>query len=172
MTFPFFPETKEKAKIFEEVKATLMDLGFNFIDEDFNRPWGGFLVMDPSQIEAFRQKFFSEVELTYDHALAYNAKIMLLAPGEKHSWQYHHRRSELWKLVAGKAAISRSFTDQENPATDMEIGDLIKLAQGERHRLIGKDTWGIVAEIWVHTDPTNPSDESDIVRIQDDYQRK
>lgn len=172
MTFPFFPETKEKAEIFEEVKATLMDLGFNFIDEDFNRPWGGFLVMDPSQIEAFRQKFFSEVKLTYDHALAYNAKIMLLAPGEKHSWQYHHRRSELWKLVAGKAAISRSFTDQENPATDMEIGDLIKLAQGERHRLIGKDTWGIVAEIWVHTDPNNPSDESDIVRLQDDYQRK
>lgn len=172
MTFPFFPDAKEKADIFEEVKATLIDLGFNCIDEDCNRPWGGFLVMNPNQIEAFRKKFFSEVELHNNHTDAYNAKIMLLAPGEKHSWQYHHRRSELWKLVAGEAAISRSFTDQENPATDMKVGELIHLAQGERHRLIGKQTWGIVAEIWIHTDPTNPSDESDIIRIQDDYQRK
>jgi mannose-6-phosphate isomerase len=49
---------------------------------------------------------------------------------------------------------------------------VLKLAQGERHRLIGADGYGIVAEIWRHTDPANPSDENDIVRVQDDFGRK
>ena len=51
-------------------------------------------------------------------------------------------------------------------------GKVVELSKGERHRLIGEATWGIVAEIWVHTDPNSPSDESDIVRLQDDYSRK
>jgi hypothetical protein len=47
----------------------------------------------------------------------------------------------------------------------------IELATGERHRLVGLETWGIVAEIWVHTEPSDPSDESDIVRLEDDFGR-
>jgi hypothetical protein len=45
------------------------------------------------------------------------------------------------------------------------------LKKGERHRLIGFETWGVVAEFWQHTDPTNPSNEEDIIRLQDDYSR-
>jgi hypothetical protein len=33
------------------------------------------------------------------------------------------------------------------------------------------DNWGVVAEIWQHTDPAVPSDEDDIIRVQDDYNR-
>jgi hypothetical protein len=33
------------------------------------------------------------------------------------------------------------------------------------------DGWGIVAEIWRHTDVENPSNEEDIVRVQDDFGR-
>jgi hypothetical protein len=29
----------------------------------------------------------------------------------------------------------------------------------------------MVAEIWQHTDPNHPSDEDDIVRLQDDFGR-
>ena len=50
-------------------------------------------------------------------------------------------------------------------------GDKIKLKQGERHRLIGLEDWGIVAEIWQHTDAARPSNEDDIVRLQDDFGR-
>ncbi|NBV85915.1 MAG: phosphoheptose isomerase, partial [Verrucomicrobia bacterium] len=32
-------------------------------------------------------------------------------------------------------------------------------------------TWGIVAEIWLHTDPSAPSDENDIIRLDDDFGR-
>ena len=43
-------------------------------------------------------------------------------------------------------------------------------ALGERHRLIGLEDYGIVAEIWQHTDSVH-SDEEDIVRVQDDFKR-
>jgi len=53
----------------------------------------------------------------------------------------------------------------------LKIDDKIKLQQGERHRLIGLAVWGVVAEIWQHTDASDPSDEDDIVRLQDDFGR-
>ena len=39
------------------------------------------------------------------------------------------------------------------------------------NRLVGLDKIGVVAEIWIHTDLNNLSDENDIVRINDDYKR-
>jgi hypothetical protein len=48
---------------------------------------------------------------------------------------------------------------------------VITLAQGERHRLVGLDVQGVIAEIWQHTDANHPSDEDDIIRVQDDFGR-
>jgi hypothetical protein len=53
----------------------------------------------------------------------------------------------------------------------LNIGDTITLQQGERHRLIGLSDYAVIAEIWQHTDATHPSDEDDIVRVQDDFGR-
>jgi len=50
------------------------------------------------------------------------------------------------------------------------IGSQLKLNQGLRHRLIGLDNYAVVAEIWQHTDKI-PSDEDDIIRVQDDFGR-
>ena len=47
----------------------------------------------------------------------------------------------------------------------------MKLEKGERHRLIGLDDYAVLAEIWQHIDSNNPSDENDIVRLDDDYGR-
>ena len=94
-----------------------------------------------------------------------------MEPGKKLSWQYHHRRAEIWKLVEGQAAVATSDTDNEKNRNTLKIGDIVKLKQGERHRLIGLEAWGVVAEIWMHIDPANPSDEDDIVRLQDDFGR-
>ena len=65
----------------------------------------------------------------------------------------------------------RSDSDHENTQEVFSKGSLITLKQGERHRLIGLKDYGIIAEIWQHTDVNNPSDEEDIVRVQDDYGR-
>ena len=68
------------------------------------------------------------------------------------SWQYHHRRSELWKVIGGEVGVIQSGNDEEKDIQIKKINDIITLKQGERHRLIGLETWGIVAEIWQHTD--------------------
>ncbi|WP_353890974.1 cupin domain-containing protein [Algoriphagus sediminis] len=121
----------------------------------------------------FRDTFFKEVELS-EHQLSQklSPKILVVAPWQRLSWQYHHRRAEIWKLIFGEGKISTSQTDEENPAFDLNKDEVVSLEKGERHRLIGGDNWGVVAEIWMHTDPSSPSNEDDIVRVSDDYARK
>ena len=65
-----------------------------------------------------------------------------------------------------------SDDDVEGEMSHYQTGEKIILRQGERHRLIVLNDWGVVAELWQHTESTNPSDEKDIVRIQDDYSRE
>ena len=62
--------------------------------------------------------------------------------------------------------------DDKGALVSFEAGETIVLEKGERHRLIGLDNWGVVAEFWQHTDPDHLSDEDDIIRVQDDYSRK
>ncbi|EON78551.1 mannose-6-phosphate isomerase/mannose-1-phosphate guanylyl transferase [Lunatimonas lonarensis] len=162
-----------KEEVFGQVRDFLAARGLGISAEDSERPWGGFFVIEEGQIGLFRSLFFPEVELT-DFQLnnKLSPKILLVAPERRLSWQYHFRRAEIWKLIVGEGAIIRSDTDEENEPASMVLGEVVRLRQGERHRLIGLGSWGVVAEIWMHTDPTYPSDEDDIVRVQDDFQRK
>ncbi len=162
-----------KPEIFSEVDAWLSENEYNVVVKDDSRPWGGFFVIDEDQIEKFRYQFFEEVtmtELQLKNKLS--PKILLVAPGKRLSWQYHHRRAEIWKLIDGEGGIITSETDKEGELREMKKGTVERLKQGERHRLVGLQNWGVVSEIWMHTDPEHPSDEADIVRVQDDFQRK
>jgi mannose-6-phosphate isomerase-like protein (cupin superfamily) len=94
-----------------------------------------------------------------------------LGPGLRLSWQYHLRRSEISRVVEGPVGISRGPGDEEMAMRRYGAGEVLHLELGERHRLIGLDTWGVVAEIWQHTDMASPSDELDIVRVADDHDR-
>jgi len=87
------------------------------------------------------------------------------------SWQYHNRRAEIWQVYKGYAGIIRSDSDEENEMKVYKEGSQIVLQQGERHRLIGLDDYCVVAEIWQHIDAACPSDEEDIIRVQDDFGR-
>ena len=98
-------------------------------------------------------------------------KILIVKPGMRLSWQYHQRRAEIWQVYKGEIGIIRSDNDTERVLIRFSEGDQVRLAQGERHRLIGLEDYGIVAEIWQHTDLIS-SDEEDIVRVQDDFKRK
>ena len=162
-----------KSQLAELVERYLIESGFSISAQDLERPWGGFFVLDEMQIRKFKETFFPEVPLSEDqYAQKLSPKFLLVAPGARLSWQYHFRRAELWTLVAGDAAVSRSLDDTQGPVLPMEAGEVISLQQGERHRLIGTGAWGVVAEIWMHSDASQPSDEDDIVRLQDDYARK
>ena len=164
--------TIEKSVIFKEIEAELSALNFSVVKQDQSRPWGGFFVIDETQAAAFAAQFFphlnfSEIQLTQK----LSPKILVVAPQKRLSWQYHFRRAEIWRVEVGPVAVKTSETDKEGATQILENGSFIKLHQGERHRLMGLENWGIVSEIWQHTDPTNPSDEDDIVRLQDDFGR-
>jgi mannose-6-phosphate isomerase-like protein (cupin superfamily) len=96
----------------------------------------------------------------------------MVKPGARLSWQYHSRRAEIWRVVEGPVGIVCSNTDEEGELVCYDTGETIFLEKGERHRLIGLEYWGVVAEFWQHTDPDHPSGEDDIIRVQDDYSRK
>lgn len=146
--------------------------GLTIVGEDLSRPWGGFFIIDERQADLFARKFFSvETAEGLSRAGKLSPKILLVKPGQRLSWQYHHRRAEIWRVVAGSAGVVRSKTDQEGAVEVLAEGDLVRLEQGERHRLVGLADWAVIAEIWQHTDPAHPSDEADIVRLQDDYGR-
>ncbi len=157
---------------FEKVENLLSALELNVVGKDTTRPWGGFFVIDELQAEQFAKEFFPEEDfekLKISNKLS--PKILLVSPGKRLSWQYHFRRAEIWRCIDGTVAVATSLTDEETDTHNLSKGDKIKLQQGERHRLIGLDDWGIVAEIWQHTNAENPSDEDDIVRLQDDFGR-
>ncbi len=172
MELNFSAETS-KALVFEKVQAYLDSNGLNVDKFDDTRPWGGFFVLDESQAEKFIQLYFPHItkeELTISGKLS--PKILIVGPEKRLSWQYHHRRAEIWKLIGGVAGVVTSDTDEEKDTKHLQVGDIVQLKQGERHRLIGLNGgWGIVAEIWQHTDGANPSDEDDIIRVQDDFGR-
>ena len=158
--------------IFKQTEIELLDKGYTFERVDFERPWGGFFVIDEIQKEKFIREYFSNHEsLNIDYSLKISPKILLVAPEKRLSWQYHHRRSEIWQVVKGNIGIVRSKTDEEQPMTIHKPSEQLEFTIGERHRLVGLEEWGKVAEIWIHTDPSNPSDEDDIVRLQDDFKR-
>lgn len=164
--------TTSKEQVFSTIRKYLAEAGLAIDKEDSTRPWGGFFVLDEFQAEKFISIYFPHLtreELTISGKLS--PKILVVAPNQRLSWQYHHRRAEIWKLIGGVAGVVTSDTDVEKETIQLKINDIVQLQQGERHRLLGLDGWGIVAEIWRHTDENNPSDEDDIVRVQDDFGR-
>ena len=163
---------ENKQALFTEVEKELANQGFHIEKKDLDRPWGGFFVIDEAQAPKFAETYFSQVpmeDLKISGKLS--PKILVVAPDKRLSWQYHHRRAEIWKVLKGEVGVVTSDTDEEGELQKLLPESLITLKQGERHRLIGLNDWGVLAEIWRHTDAQRPSDEEDIVRLQDDFGR-
>jgi mannose-6-phosphate isomerase len=161
-----------KENVFDSAAGMLKEKGFNVVSKDGKRPWGGFFVIDEEQAVKFIRAFFPGMKPEeFSSFEKLSPKILLVEPGKRLSWQYHFRRAEIWRVIEGSVGVVVSETDQQAPMKRLKAGDSIRLKQGERHRLVGLDNWGTVAEIWQHTDPDHPSDEDDIVRLADDFGR-
>ncbi len=161
-----------KEILFNEVSEMLKQLSIEVEIVDTTRPWGGFFVVNENSAQVFIQHFFAELDKNVFENKKISPKILMVEPHKKLSWQYHFRRSELWKLIKGEAGIVRSETDELKETQNMILNELVELKTGERHRLVGLNDWGIVAEIWVHANPAHLSDEDDIVRVSDEFGRK
>jgi len=157
---------------FKSIVTLITSFGFTITSKDDQRPWGGFLVIEEQQAQEFSNQFFKGIEVdTLKIGGKLSPKILIVAPNARLSWQYHNRRAEIWQVYKGSAGIITSDSDAETNMKVYNEGDQITLKQGERQRLIGLDDYAVVAEIWQHTDANHPSDEDDIIRVQDDFGR-
>jgi len=162
----------QKETLFQQTEQQLQQQGFTIDKQDQSRPWGGFFVINEDQAQQFADTYFDGLSVdTLRISGKLSPKILIVAPQKRLSWQYHFRRAEIWKVLQGPVGVVTSDTDAEGELKTYAPGELITLKQGERHRLVGLEGWGVLAEIWQHTNAEQPSDEEDIVRVQDDFGR-
>tara|TARA_B100000579_G_C22145472_1_gene538485 strand:+ start:135 stop:488 length:354 start_codon:yes stop_codon:yes gene_type:complete len=109
----------------------------------FERPWGNYTVICNN---------------TY-----YKLKRIEVNPGQRISYQYHSKRSEVWTIIKGCGEVT---IDGEKKK--LCYGDSIKIKIGSKHR-IKNHSDSILVFIEVQTGTY--FGEDDIVRIEDDYNR-
>lgn len=158
------------AEVSERIKQKLLKLEFEIIEEDLQRPWGGFFKINNSQADKFIANFISGFKP--DNLSNISPKILIFKPNSRLSWQVHQRRTEIWQIQEGPVGVYLSKTDDQPEQSQIyQESQRVMIPSGTRHRNAKLNNWGVVAEIWVHTDPGNLSDENDIRRISDDYNR-
>lgn len=159
----------------KNIADLVADAGYEVVEQSVGKPWGVYLRLNSTQADRFIDEFFpglspEAARLGIDDA-ELSPKFLLVKPGERLSWQYHHRRAERWRFLTS-GAYRKSETDDEGELKYATAGEVVQFEKGERHRLEGlAGEVVLVAEIWQHTDSTSPSNEEDIVRLADDYSR-
>ena len=82
-------------KTLEEIESK----GFKVVGKDFERPWGGFLVIEEKQAQDFSNSFFNRMDVG-DLKISgkLSPKILMVKSKSRLSWQYHFRREEIWRV--------------------------------------------------------------------------
>ncbi len=88
-------------------------------------------------------------------------KLVYLDGDKRLSLQYHKNRSEFWKVIRGPVKVRLG-----DDVKVLQTGDSITIPTGAVHRLMGAGVNAIILEI-----SEGEFDESDIVRLEDDYKR-
>ncbi len=159
----------------QDIILQLEETGYEIAEVNNTKPWGAYIRLVNRNADTFIEEYFpgltgSEARLGNDD-LELSPKILVVAPGERLSWQYHQRRAERWRFITA-GAYRKSATDAESDRIEAQVGEVVQFAEGERHRLEGvADRYVFVAEIWQHTRVGEPSNEADIIRLADDYTR-
>lgn len=90
-------------------------------------------------------------------------KKIVVKPGSRLSYQYHHRRSEVWTIVSGTAKVTLDGVNSWRTK-----GSVIQIPAEIKHR-IENDTDEDL--IFIEVQWGEYFGEDDIVRLQDDYNR-
>jgi hypothetical protein len=70
--------------MYQEIKKEIESFGFNVVSHDFERPWGGFLVIDESQEQDFSNKFFEGIDVnTLKIGGKLSPKILIVKPNDR-----------------------------------------------------------------------------------------
>ncbi|MGB3945433.1 MAG: hypothetical protein WBK76_01200 [Candidatus Saccharimonadales bacterium] len=174
--FPTLVKTTSKTIAQTRVREMIHQLDYRIVEKDETKPWGAYYRLADGQADRFIAEFFPGLSPEDARLGQPNAKLspkfLLVSPGQRLSWQYHHRRAERWHFML-PGAYHKSMNDSQGKRIDAPAGTIVQFAEGERHRLcaFGDTDYTLVAEIWQHTVSDKASNEDDIVRLDDDYAR-
>ena len=90
-------------------------------------------------------------------------KRIRVKPNSRLSYQYHHKRAEVWTCIQGKLSVIL-----DDVLHELFPGDSLSIPQGAKHRAFN-DTMELAQFIEVQTGTY--FGEHDIVRLEDDYER-
>ena len=112
--------------------------------EKTDRPWGKYYVINDEP--------------------NYKIKKIEVNTGQRLSYQYHENRSESWTIVEGMGTLT---LDGKN--IDLIEGDNIKIPINAKHRIANRGSNKLV---FIEVQTGTYFGEDDIIRIEDDYNRK
>tara|TARA_Y100001935_G_C17299636_1_gene508365 strand:- start:1866 stop:2225 length:360 start_codon:yes stop_codon:yes gene_type:complete len=109
-----------------------------------NRPWGRFFVLHDEPY--------------------YKIKRIEVEPSERLSYQFHDKRSETWVIVLGEATVTLDGNTKK-----YKVGETVLIPQGSKHRVENQEDLLLV---FIEIQTGSYFGEDDIIRIEDDYNRK
>lgn len=93
----------------------------------------------------------------------YKLKRIEVNPGQRLSYQYHHKRQEQWTVIEGEATVVLDGEDNT-----VKYGDSIFIPLGAKHRIENRTDQMVV---FIEVQTGTYFGEDDIVRVEDDYDR-
>lgn len=108
------------------------------------RPWGKYFVLEDE--------------------LHYKLKRIEVNVGKRLSYQFHHYRQEFWTIVEGEAVVILDEVEHE-----LKYGESINIPLGAKHRIENRSNELLV---FIEVQTGTYFGEDDIVRLQDDFERK
>jgi mannose-6-phosphate isomerase-like protein (cupin superfamily) len=96
----------------------------------------------------------------------FKVKRLTVDPGQRLSYQLHHRRAEHWSVVGGRARVTL-----DDVVHELGPGDSIDIPVGARHRVENPDGVGGETLTFIEVQRGDYLGEDDIVRFDDDYGR-
>lgn len=173
---PSFTKQVTKKMATRRVRDMIKEIDYTIVEMDEDKPWGAYYRLSNQEAKRFIKEFFPGLSLQEAQlgrtSTELSPKFLLVSPGQRLSWQFHERRAERWRFLS-RGAYFKNTTNEQNRRLIAEPDTIVQFAQGERHRLCSYDDqdYTLVAEIWQHTNPDEPSNENDIIRLADDYKR-
>jgi len=137
---------KERAQDVKAVVEILKEKGYteHAVHRTTKRPWGSYTVLEKGP--------------------GYKIKKIVVKPGQRLSLQLHHRRSEHWVVIQGRARVSRG-----EDVRIVSVNESLDIPVGVKHRL---DNPGETPLEIIEVQNGSYLEEDDIVRFDDDFQRE
>lgn len=112
--------------------------------EHDERPWGEYWVLEDAD--------------------THKVKKVYVKPGGRLSLQYHRHRAEVWTIITGVGTVTLN-----DEVKDYYPGEVVRIPRGANHRIQNRGTEDLY---FIEVQYGSYFGEDDIVRIEDDYNRK